>query len=415
MDRQLEKKAWYIRHKYYVMAGIVVIGVAIYTIALQFAPERQKVEEDALGLAIVEKSDFLEYVEQEGLVQPLVALKINTRVAGAVERIVAEEGSRVNQGDTILVLSNPDLQNEISEQEEALQKQLIGYRQQEIEMEQATLSLRKQVLQNNYDLKQVADNYKLSQEEFSMGIKSKAELEVARQEYEFKMSTAKLEQERLVHDSAAAVIRRSLIETNRRQDIKKFERVKAKREQLIVRSPVTGQLSSLTAELGQQIGGGAQVGEVKAPDRFKVRITPGEYYIDRIMTGQPARATYKGVQYGMMVRRVVPEVKDRTFTVELAFSDSVPSSLRIGQSIRTQIELDNTEATIIIPRGDFYSATGGQWIYRVVPGEKRAVRVPIRIGRQNPRQFEVLEGLQAGDEVITTGYSKYGEVEELSW
>ncbi len=415
MDKQLEKKPWYIRHKYYVMAGVVLVGVAIYTIALQFAPERQKVEEDALGLATVEQSDFLEYVEQEGVVQPLIALKVNTRVGGAVERIVAEEGSQVNQGDTIFVLSNPDLQNEVAEQEEALQKQLINYRQQEIEMEQKTLLLRKQVLQNNYELQNTAETYKLSEEEFSMGIKSKAELEVARKEYEFKMSSAKLEKENLEHDSAAAVIRRSLLETNRQQDIKKFERVKAKRDQLIVRAPVTGQLSSLSVVLGQQVGGGVEVGEVKVPNLFKVRITPGEYYIDRIMTGLPARSTYKGVQYGMVVRRVVPEVKDRSFTVELAFSDSVPPSLRLGQSIRTQIELDNTERTIIIPRGDFYSATGGQWIYRVVPGEQRAVRVPIRIGRQNPRQFEVVEGLQAGDQVITTGYSKYGEVEELSW
>ncbi len=415
MDKQLEKKAWYIRHKYYLMAGVVFIGVAIYTISLQFAPNRQSVEESSLGLATVEQSDFLEYVEQEGVVQPLVALKINTRVSGAVERIVAEDGAQVNKGDTILVLSNPELQDEVDEQEDALQRQLISYRQQEIEMEQKSLSLRRQILQNNYEFQRVAETYKLSQDEFSMGIKSKAELEVARQEYEYKTSAAKLEKENLDHDSVATIIRRSLIDANRQQDIKKFERIKAKRDQLIVRAPVTGQLSSLNAVLGQQIGGGAEIGEVKVPNLFKVRITPGEYYIDRIMTGLPARATYKGKQYGMIVRRVVPEVKERTFTVELAFSDTVPSSLRIGQSIRTQIELDNTEKTIIIPRGDFYSATGGQWIYRVVPGEKRAIRTPIRLGRQNPRQYEVLEGLQPGDEVITTGYSKYGEAEELKW
>ena len=150
-------------------------------------------------------------------------------------------------------------------------------------------------------------------------------------------------------------------------------------------------------------------------DRFKVRITPGEYYIDRIVAGLPARATYKGKAYGMTVKRVVPEVKERTFTVELAFIDSVPPSLRIGQTLRAQVELGNPERVPVIPRGDFYSVTGGQWIYRVVPGERRAVRVPIGLGRQNPRQYEVLEGLQPGDRVITTGYARFGEAEELAW
>ena len=144
-------------------------------------------------------------------------------------------------------------------------------------------------------------------------------------------------------------------------------------------------------------------------------IEPGIYYIDRIVSGLPARATYKGKTYGMAVKRVVPEVKERTFTVELAFTDSVPPSLRIGQTLRAQVELGNPERVLVIPRGDFYSVTGGQWIYRVVPGERRAVRVPIGLGRQNPRQYEVLEGLQPGDRVITTGYARFGNAEELAW
>lgn len=394
MDIQLKKKPWFVRHKYYVLGGVVFLSLAAYTVALLFSPEKQRVSADTLGLAEAVQADFLEYVEQEGVVQPMLSLRVNSRISGYVERIVAEEGARVRQGDTLLVLSNPELLDE---------------------MEQKTLLLRKQVLQNRYELQRISDSYALSQEEFRMGIKSKAELEVARQEYEYKTRAAELEQESLQHDSAATIVRRSLIRNDREQEIRKFERVKAKQEWLVVRAPLTGQLSNLTVVPGQQVQAGGEIGEVKVLDRYKVRVTPGEYYIDRIVSGLPAKGTYKGKPYAMSVRRVVPEVKDRMFTVDLAFTGEVPPSLRLGQALRVQIELGNPERVLTIPRGDFYSVTGGQWIYKVVPGENRAVRTFIRLGRQNPKQYEVLEGLRPGDRVITSGYSRYGDVEELAW
>ena len=415
MDIKLQKKPWLVRHKYYVAGGVLFAALAVYTLVLQCSPARQRVSAESLGITEVVEADFLEYVEQEGVVQPMLALKVNSRVGGYVERIVVEEGARVEQGDTILLLSNPELIEEVETQEDALHKQLMAYREQEIEMEQKTLQLRKQVLANRYEIERLADSYALSEEEFRMGIKSKAELDVERKEYEYKTEAGRLEQESLLHDSAATLVRRSLIKADREQEIRKFERTKAKRDWLVVRAPLAGQLSSLQVVPGQQVSAGGEIGEVKVLDRFKVRITPGEYYIDRIVAGLPARATYKGKAYGMTVKRVVPEVKDRTFTVELAFTDSVPPSLRIGQTLRAQVELGNPERTLVIPRGDFYSITGGQWVYRVVPGERRAVRVPISLGRQNPRQYEVLEGLQPGDRVITTGYARFGNAEELAW
>ena len=147
------------------------------------------------------------------------------------------------------------------------------------------------------------------------------------------------DRESLQHDSAATIVRRSLIRNDREQEIRKFERVKAKQEWLVVRAPLTGQLSNLTVVPGQQVQAGGEIGEVKVLDRYKVRVTPGEYYIDRIVSGLPAKGTYKGKPYVMSVRRVVPEVKDRMFTVDLAFTGEVPPSLRLGQALRVQIEL----------------------------------------------------------------------------
>lgn len=152
MDIQLKKKPWFVRHKYYVSGGVVFLSLAAYTVALLFSPEKQRVSADTLGLAEAVQADFLEYVEQEGVVHPMLSLRVNSRISGYVERIVAEEGARVRQGDTLLVLSNPELLDEMEVQENALHKQLMSYREQEIEMEQKTLLLRKQVLQNRYEL-----------------------------------------------------------------------------------------------------------------------------------------------------------------------------------------------------------------------------------------------------------------------
>lgn len=415
MDVQLKKKAWLVRYKYYVAGVLVFVAMAGYTVSMSFRPDTKRVPAAMLGLATLEQTDFLEYIESEGVVQPMLAIKVNSRVNGFVDRILAEEGTCVQQGDTILVLSNPELLDEVEEQEKMLNKQLMAYRQQEIEMEQKTLTLRKQVLQNRYELQNLSDNYALNDEEFRMGIKSKAELEMARKEYEYKTQAARLEQESLQHDSSATVVRRSLIEADRQMEIKRFERVKSKRDLLVVRAPITGQLSSLQVVQGQQVGSGSEIGEIKVIDRYKVRVTPSEYYIDRMVGGLPARAVCKGKQYPMVVRRVVPEVKNRTFTADLVFEDEVPPALRIGQTVKTQIELGNSEKVLTVPRGDFNAVTGGQWIFKVVPGERRAVKVNIRLGRQNPLQYEVLEGLEEGDCVITKGYSHYDKAEELLW
>lgn len=260
MDVQLKKKAWLVRYKYYVAGVLVFVAMAGYTVCMSFRPDTKRVPVAMLGLATLEQTDFLEYIESEGVVQPMLAIKVNSRVNGFVDRILAEEGTCVQQGDTILVLSNPELLDEVEEQEKMLNKQLMAYRQQEIEMEQKTLTLRKQVLQNRYELQNLSDNYALNDEEFRMGIKSKAELEMARKEYEYKTQAARLEQESLQHDSSATVVRRSLIEADRQMEIKRVERVKSKRDLLVVRAPITGQLSSLQVVQGQQVGSGSEIG-----------------------------------------------------------------------------------------------------------------------------------------------------------
>ena len=164
---------------------------------------------------------------------------------------------------------------------------------------------------------------------------------------------------------------------------------------------------------GQQVGAGQQIATIKVTDRFKVHASLNEYYVDRITTGLPATISYQGRKYPLRVSRVVPEVKDRSFDVDLLFTDEVPENVRLGKSFRVQIELGQPERALVVGRGNFYQQTGGRWIYKLNADKTRAVKVPIQIGRQNPVQYEIVEGLQTGDWVITTGYDNFGDVEEL--
>ena len=413
MDIKLEKKPWYIRYRYYLAGGVVFLAFLIYVIILSAGPRKLRIDAESLQMAEVKNDKFMEYVDVEGLVQPILTIKVNAREAGSVSRIVGEEGNMMKQGDTILVLENLDLLRTIEDQRDEWEKQLITYREKEIEMEQQSLTLQQQALQTDYELEKLRKSFELEKEEYRMGIKSKAQLQVSEDEYRYKEKTARLQRQSLRHDSAVSIIRRDLLLNDRERERKKYERSCQRLNDLVVCAPISGQLSFVSVTPGQQVQSGASIAEIKVLDQFKVHTSLSEYYIDRITTGLPATILYQGKRYPLKITKVVPEVKDRMFDVDLVFTADMPDNVRVGKSFRVQIELGQPEDALVIPRGNFYQATGGQWIYKLSKDKTRAVRVPITIGRQNPQQYEVTDGLQPGDWVITTGYDNFGDAEEL--
>lgn len=413
MDIKLEKKPWYIRYRYYLAGGVVFAAFLIYVIILSAGPRKLRIDPESLQMAEVKNDKFMEYVDVEGLVQPILTIKVNAREAGSVSRIVGEEGNMMKKGDTILVLENLDLLRTIEDQRDEWEKQLITYREKEIEMEQQSLTLQQQALQTDYELEKLRKSFELEQEEFRMGIKSKAQLQVSEDEYRYKEKTARLQRQSLRHDSAVSIIHRDLLLNDRDREQKKYERSRQRLNDLVVCAPISGQLSFVSVTPGQQVSSGESIGEIKVLDQFKVHTSLSEYYIDRITTGLPATILYQGKRYPLKITKVVPEVKDRMFDVDLVFTAEMPDNVRVGKSFRVQIELGQPEDALVIPRGNFYQATGGQWIYKLNKDKTRAVRVPLTIGRQNPQQYEVTDGLQPGDWVITTGYDNFGDAEEL--
>ena len=413
MDIKIEKKPWYIRHRYYLLGGTAFVIFLIYVISLSFGPRKLRIETDNIQIAEVKNDKFMEYVDVEGLVQPILTIKINTREAGSVERIIGEEGTMMEKGDSILVLSNPDLLRSIEDQRDEWEKQRITYKEKEIEMEQKSLTLKQQTLQTQYEMNRLTKSFALDKEEYKMGIKSKAQLEVSEDEYNYKLQNSALQMESLRHDSAVTLIRKDLLKNDLEREQKKFTRSLERMNNLVVTAPIAGQLSFVKVTPGQQVASGESIAEIKVLDQYKIHTSLSEYYIDRITTGLPATINYQGKRYPLKITKVVPEVKDRMFDVDLIFTGEMPVNVRVGKSFRVQIELGQPEQAIVIPRGNFYQVTGGQWVYKVNASKTKAIKVPLTIGRQNPQQYEITEGLQPGELVVVTGYDTFGDAEEL--
>ena len=413
MDKPIAKRPVYYRYRWYIAGGVAFIALLVYVAIVASGGRRLRTEAENLIIGEAVSDKFLEYVDVEGVVQPILTIQINAREAGSVDRIVAEEGMMLSKGDTILTLANPDLVRTIDDQRDDWEKQLITYQEKNIEMEQKSIDLKQQTLQTTYELNRLKKSYALDEEEFNMGVKSKAQLEVQRDEFEYKTQSTALQLEGLRHDSSATSLRRDLMKNDLERERKKFDRARDRMEDLVVRAPLAGQLSFVKVTPGQQVQSTEAIAEIKVLDNFKIHTSLSEYYIDRITTGLPATIIWQSKKYPLRITKVVPEVKDRNFDVDLVFIKESPENVRIGKSFRVQIELGQPEEALVIPRGDFFQTTGGQWIYKLNESGTKARKTAISIGRQNPQQYEITSGLQPGDKVIVTGYSTFGDAEEL--
>jgi RND family efflux transporter MFP subunit len=413
MDIQLKKKHPLVRYKYYILAGVTFTAFLIYLLIISAGPRRLRYDADKLEIAEVKQDKFLEYLDVEGIIQPKLTIKLNSYEAGSVERIVADDGSLLKAGDTILVLTNPELIRTIEDEHDELSKQQVSYKEKQIQMERKSSELKRQSLETSYKLDRLSKENTLNKEEYNIGIKSKAQYEVAVDEFAFNKENTRLILEELKHDSLLNLVQTDLMRNDLVRGEKRFERSRERLDNLIVRAPVDGQLSFINVIPGERVGAGANIGELKVVDQIKISTKVSEYYIDRIVVGLPATITYQGEKYPLKITKVNPEIRDRQFEVDLVFTDRLLDNARIGKSYRVQIELEQPEDALVIPKGNFFQTTGGQWIFKVNESGDRAKKTTISIGRQNPRQYEVLEGLKPGERIIVTGYDNFGDAEEI--
>lgn len=396
------------------MGAACVLALVVYAAIEAAGPSRQVVKIEESQIAEIGKANFLEFLDVDGTVQPISTIRINALEEGTVERIMAQDGMQMQAGDTLLVLSNEKLSAELANEEVRYEQQRLSFRRQLLEMEQKGISLRQQALQNRYEMARLEKSYALEEDEARMGVKSKAQLEVAREEYDFQRQKTALAMESLSHDSLLNLLQRQLVEEQMEGERRQMERRRERLRRLAVLSPGEGLLGGLTATTGQRVSAGEMVGELSVLTSYKVTTQLNEYYVERVQVGLEASTTHRGKRYGLHVSRVLPQVHNHTFSVELVFTGELPPGLRVGKSLRIELELGMPSRALVMPRGNFFQHTGGQWIFRIDPSRPdHASRVPISLGRQNPLQYEVLDGLQEGDRVIISGYENFGDVEQL--
>ena len=413
MDVKLPPKKWYVKYRIHIVAGILAIGLIVMLIKVSTGPKIIRINSDSVQTATVQSGEFSEYVNAEGTLQPIQTIKVYTREGGFVESVLVQDGALVHKGDTLMILSDPELQRTIETARESWRKQNRSYRTSMIEMDQRRLSLAQSILQTKYELKRLEKEHNLALEEYRMGIRSRAQLDVADEEYNYKMETVRLQLESRRQDSVLNAIRQEALQDELAEAQRQLRKTEERLNDLIVTAPADGQLSGLSLEPSQRISSGTAIADIKRMDQFRMRLSINEFYIDKITVGQPATITYEKKTYPMTISSTVPEIKSGSFDIYLVFTDSLPDNARIGKSYQARIEMGGQAQSIIVPKGNFYNYTHGSWVFKVNAQHTHAVRVPVSIGRQNPRHFEILEGLNPGDEIIITGYDRISDADEV--
>jgi HlyD family secretion protein len=413
MDRVIEKKKG-IRPKHiYMGLGIGVLLVMIFMAFFKKNVSTLRVEADKVTIETVEKGIFHDYITVTGNVEPIATIYLDARVGGRVEERVIEEGSMVRQGDVILRLSNSDLTMNILNSEAQLAEKANFLRNTQVTMEQERLNIKRELLNLEFDIKRKLRLYEQNRALYTDQLISKEDYLKSEEDYQYAQRSYDLYMERQKQDSLYRSIQVGQMEYNLHNMELNLKLVHEQQEQLNVKAPVDGQLTILDAELGQSIPQGGRLGQIHVLTSFKVVAQIDEHYIDKVREGLTAILERQGQEFKLKIRKVLPDVKEGRFAVEMVFEGETPQNMRTGQTYYTRLQLGDPKESLLLPRGNFFQSTGGQWIFVLSPDGKTAERRQIKIGSQNPKYYELLEGLEIGEKVITSGYDTFGENEKL--
>lgn len=414
MDIRIEKKKYRIPRKYWkwIGGGFVLVVVLVW-LAIGNFTATLKVERTGVKIGEVKNMQFDDYVSVDGSVVPIQVVQISPEEGGVVMERVVEEGSKVKKGDVIVRLSNSNLDLEILSAESELAEKQNMLRNTQITMEQDQLSNRNEALQLEQDVvtkKRAYNHQKALQEE---QLNSREEYLKAKEDYDLAVKKEKLIQQRLRKDQQLRRSQMDQMEDNLASMQRNVQLVRERKNRLEIRSAIDGEVGLLDVEQGQSVVSGQKIGVINDLSDYKVQAQVDEHYIDRVRTGLLATFTIGDKQYQLMLRKVFPEVREGKFRVEFTFKGARPANIRTGQTYYIDLQLGEAKTAILIPKGTFYSVTGGNWIFVLDTSGKKAYRRNIRIGRQNPLYYEVLEGLAPGEKVIVSGYESYKDNEVL--
>lgn len=414
MDRVIEKKRGFQLKKH----GPWVAGAALLALLLGWLvfgnhASTLRVSRDDVTVSEVRQAEFKDYVRTNGQVLPIQVVQISPEEGGIVMEKVVEEGSMVHRGDVIVRLSNSSLDLQILNAEAELAEKQNLLRNTQVTMQQDRLNNQTEQAQLDMDTQRKQRTFEQNQRLYEEKLIGREDYLQSQEDYQLAAKKRTLVSQRLKQDSIYRTVQMDQMEDNLENMRRNVVLVRQRKDKLEVRSAIDGELGLLDVELGQSISPGQKIGQINDLSDYKVQAQIDEHYIDRVRQGLTATFTRGERQYSLQVRKVYPEVRDGKFRCDFIFAGERPDNIRTGQTYYIDLELSQPEQAILIPRGTFFQTTGGQWIFVVDKSGNRAYRRPIRIGRQNPQYYEVLEGLEPGERVVTSAYEAFKDNEQL--
>ena len=416
MDKVIEKKkGWRLilsKKALPYWLGALVLAFVLYLV-FRDNSRAYRVNPDTLTVSTVERGEFNDYIRVSGQVQPMTTIQLSPQEGGVVDRIIVEEGSTVRAGEPILILSNDKLDLEILNSEAELAEKENILRNTMIQMEQQKLSVKQDELTLSLDVKRNRRAYEQKKALYEEKLIAREEYLKAEEYYELSRQKYELVKERAIQDSLYRSVEIEQMQESLDNMRMNMGMIRNRKSNLTIKAPIDGELGLLDVVLGQSVASGMKIGQINSVGDYKVEAKIDEHYIDRVVPGLGASFERQGGDFAVSIRKVYPEVRDGKFQADFKFDGAQPDNIRTGQTYYLNLQLGQSEEGIIIPRGSFYQKTGGKWIFVLSSDGSKAVKREIRIGRQNPRYYEVLEGLEPGEKVITSSYDSFGDCDVL--
>lgn len=413
MDKQLKKKKWTVK-KIATYGGIALL-VFFISYQLLFADRRSKlkVEKEKITISTVQRGVFQEFIPQTGTVEPARTVYLDAIEGGNIKRIVKESGAMVKKGELILELSNLNREIAVLQQEASQVESINRSRDTRLSINNTDLSQRQTLAEIDNQLAILGPQYERQKQLYAKKLISKQEFEQTEANYKYNLKRRQITYEVYKKDSLNRIEQLRDIDISENRMRSNLEGVRRILDNLNIKAPIDGQLSTPHWEIGQAVTTGQRLGQVDIVGAYKVRVPIDELYLPRISTGLHATTPFAGKDYSLVITYIYPTITNGRFEVDMDFDGETPDGIRRGQSMRLRIELGQSSEELLLPVGGFYKDTGGNWVFVLEDGDNRAVRRDIKLGRKNTENFEVLEGLQPGDRVITSSYENFGNNEVL--
>ena len=413
MDRVIEKKKW--GTKRLLSIGGVVALVLLISLSFYTATGKSKlnVNTERLTISEVKKGAFKEFIPVNGIVLPLTTIYLDAVEGGRVEEKYVEDGAMMKKGDPILKLSNTDLELSLANQETQVFNLLTQMQISRNAATQNTIMKLNQGTDVDNTFKEAERVYKLNKRLFEQQAISEQEFKQSENNYNYAVQKRKLTEKILAQDSVSTSQELNQAKESYKRTEEALKIMRRKVEDLIVRAPIDGQLTSLDAEIGQNKNKGERLGQLDVTTGYKVRVEIDEHYISRIYNGLMGEFSFAGKDYQLTIYKVYSQVRNGKFMVDMKFEGEVTKDIRRGQTLQIRLALSDETQALLLAKGGFYQQTGGNWVFKLNEDGSVAYRIDVQLGRQNPEYYEVLGGLQIGDKIITSGYDNYEQTQEL--